>query len=217
VLYVLCVCACITTTKWLTHTHNQSQTTSTKSKTKTKKTGYPSPYAPPLAKLASADAFARSPLRDAGAPEARVPASFLGLSVDLNDIEGVAHPDYIGLVRHLTEYDTGPMIFRVGAYAADRLDKPWPATVYKALSELHLKTGAKFIVGVNQHAEDPALTDEQVRRSAKLLPKGSIVAFAVGNEPDMYALAPKKGLPGALKLKDVDWMRCGGNFAAFSC
>jgi hypothetical protein len=39
-----------------------------------------------------------------------VPQSYLGLSLDLNDIEGVAHPDFIGFIRHLTQYDTGTMV-----------------------------------------------------------------------------------------------------------
>jgi len=103
----------------------------------------------------------------------------------LNDIEGVAHPDYINLVKHLAESDTGPLLVRVGAYSADRLIKPWPGTVYRALGALHNATGVKFIVGVNQHAEDPVLTQEQVKRSEKFMPAGSILAFAVGNEPDM--------------------------------
>lgn len=42
-----------------------------------------------------------------------------------------------------------------------------------------------YIIGVNQHAEDPEVTAGQVVRSEKLLPHNSIVSFAVGNEPDM--------------------------------
>ena len=67
--------------------------------------------------------------------------------------QGVAHPDYVGFIKRLTAFGTGPMLVRVGAYAADRLTKPWPATVYRALGALHNATGAKFIMGVNQHAE----------------------------------------------------------------
>lgn len=218
---------------------------------------------------------------EARAPLASVPDSFLGLSVDLNDIEGVAHPDFIGaagsprlsvaalfvaalpaqepslksaaargkggpqsgqgcplrpeqpwaaaaqlppgarkprraaaappavppegaaacgaapgrppkrtrthapagLVRHLTAHSTGPMIFRVGANTADRLVGAWPEAAYKALSQLHAATGAQFILGVNQHAEDPAVTKQQVEEAARKLPAASVVGFAPGNEP----------------------------------
>jgi hypothetical protein len=145
--------------------------------------GYASPTAAPLQKLAALKAL--TPITVTDKPGITAPQSLLGLSIDLNDIEGVAHPDYINLVKHLTEFETGPMLVRVGAYSADRLTKPWPGTVYKALGALHNATGVKFILGVNQHAEDPVLTKEQVRRSEKLLPAGSVVSFAVGNEPDM--------------------------------
>jgi hypothetical protein len=71
-------------------------------------------------------------------------------------------------------------IARVGAYSADRLEKPWPATVYRALAALHNATGMAFIIGVNQHAEDAELTREQVARTERLLPRGAVASFAVG-------------------------------------
>lgn len=66
--------------------------------------GYASPAAPELARLAAQRAL--TPVAASERALARVPPSFLGLSVDLNDIEGVAHPDYIGLIKHLTGFDT---------------------------------------------------------------------------------------------------------------
>jgi hypothetical protein len=168
--------------------------------------------------------------------------------LDVKDVEGVANPDYIELVKQLTSFQTGPLVgglkvvdaengacneggvgtsvtaimgrqslstssspaanvvtsvalaahlsapgslalgpqyMRVGAYSADRLVAPWNGTVYFALARLHRATGVKFIMGVNQHAEDEAVTQMQVKRSQQLLPPGSIVSFAVGNEPDM--------------------------------
>lgn len=96
---------------------------------------------------------------------------------------------------------------QVGAYSADRLIKPWPATVYKALTKLSSATGMKFIIGVNQHAEDPKITQEQVTRSERQLPAGSIVSFAVGNEPDMYSLQAKNGMPGSSLPKPANWLK----------
>lgn len=45
--------------------------------------------------------------------------------------------------------------------------------------------GAKFILGVNLHSEDPKLTKAQVKRILEVLPRESIMSIAVGNEPDM--------------------------------
>ncbi|KAI8471732.1 MAG: hypothetical protein J3K34DRAFT_458144 [Monoraphidium minutum] len=166
-------------------------------------------YADPSARELKALQGARGSYTQAAASEkplVSVPPSFLGLSVDLVDIEGVAHPDFIGFIKHLTEFDTGPMLIRVGAYSADRLVKPWPGSVYKALATLHKATRAQFIMGVNQNAEDAELTAGQVERSEDLMPPGSVVSYAVGNEPDMYSLKPKKNLPGSLNLKPDDWL-----------
>jgi hypothetical protein len=71
--------------------------------------GYDSLSSPVLQRLAAAGAFASLALDDKPASAIAVPKSFLGLSLDLNDIEGVAHPEYIKLVKKLTSYDTGPM------------------------------------------------------------------------------------------------------------
>ncbi|KAI8465097.1 MAG: hypothetical protein J3K34DRAFT_95524 [Monoraphidium minutum] len=168
---------------------------------------YASPQDTALKALAAQQALTKVGAPDSPKGSVSIPASYLGLSVDLGDIEGVASRDYITLIKLLTSYDTGPMYFRVGAYSADRLIKPWPASVYKALTTLHTATGVKFIMGANQHAEDPSVTDAQVQRSLKLLPAGSIVAFGVGNEPDMYALAPSDGLPGSTLPKSKNWLR----------
>ncbi|KIY97001.1 hypothetical protein MNEG_10962 [Monoraphidium neglectum] len=165
---------------------------------------YPTPDDPVLKKLAGQSAYVTISTNEK--PLVKVPQSFLGLSLDLNDIEGIAHPDFIGIIKHLTEFNTGPMYMRVGAESADRLVKPWPATVYKALADLNKATGMQYIVGTNQHAEDASLTASQVTRSLKLLPQGSIVSFAVGNEPDMYSLPPRAGLPGISLPKPNNWL-----------
>ena len=70
--------------------------------------GYTNPTAPELAKLASQKALVALPVPNQ--PLFSIPQSFLGLSVDLNDIEGVAHPDYVALIKRLTAYETGPMV-----------------------------------------------------------------------------------------------------------
>ena len=68
--------------------------------------------------------------------------SFLGLSYDLDDITGVAQPDFIDLIRRLQSYDTGPMVLRIGASTADRLRSVWPDDILNALASLTQQTGA---------------------------------------------------------------------------
>jgi hypothetical protein len=59
--------------------------------------GYVNPADPELGKLAGYNAFTRAWVTETTA--ASVPDSFLGLSIDLTDIEGLAHDDYIGAPR----------------------------------------------------------------------------------------------------------------------
>ncbi|KAI8465098.1 MAG: hypothetical protein J3K34DRAFT_438150 [Monoraphidium minutum] len=168
---------------------------------------YDSRDAPTLAALAADDSLTRiSPASSSAAAPVPVPPSFFGLSLDLNEVEGVAADDYIELVKGLAAHDNGPMIMRVGAYQADRMVTPWNVSVYFALNKLHRATGTKFIVGVNQHAEDVAVTQAQVRRNEQLLPKGSVLSYSVGNEPDMYSLQAANGLPGSDLPKPANWL-----------
>jgi hypothetical protein len=84
-------------------------------------------------------------------------------------------------------FDTGPLLLRAGAYSADRLTTNWADSAYQALSRLHRATGVQFLVGVNQHAENPEITKMQISKAREALPWGSIVGFTVGNEPGAAA------------------------------
>jgi hypothetical protein len=79
------------------------------------------------------------------------------------------------------------MYLRAGAYSADRLTTNWADSAYHALSRLHRATGVQFLVGVNQHAENPEITKMQISKAREALPVGSIIGFAVGNEPGAAA------------------------------
>jgi hypothetical protein len=46
----------------------------------------------------------------------------------------------------------------------------------------------------------------QVTRTLKLLPPGSVQSFAVGNEPDMYTLSARDGLPAVDQPKTGNWL-----------
>ena len=113
------------------------------------------------------------------------PRSFLGLSFDLEEIEGLQQRDYIELIKRLASYDAGTVPLRVGAAAADRRTAPWPQSTIEALNVVHKWAGSKLLLGVNMNSEDPAITKSQVDRLKEKLLPGSIETFIVGNEPDM--------------------------------
>ena len=148
---------------------------------------YDSPSYPAFRALAAAGTLAAARL-DAAAPGAAVPASFVGLSFDLTSVDAAASDGAAALAARLAAFDTGPLPLRVGAYAADRMRAPWPDSTFDALSRLRRALsgagagGTQFIIGVNQHAEDAAVTAAQVERARRALPEGSVAAFAVGNE-----------------------------------
>ena len=56
---------------------------------------------------------------------------------------------------------------------------------HPALAPARLPTGVKYILTANLHAEDPAVAKAQIDRMRSKLPSWSIVAFGIGNEPDM--------------------------------
>lgn len=73
--------------------------------------GYDNLTADPLLALSEANALAAIAADDAalGVP---VPDSFVGLSLDLSDVEGIATQDYVEFVKQLSSYDNGPLVRR---------------------------------------------------------------------------------------------------------
>lgn len=132
--------------------------------------------------------------------------SFLGMSYEMDDVPGIANPDYLTLLKRLNRYDTGPLILRIGAAAADRMTGVWSSQVLDALNKVYKATGAKFILGVNLHSENAEITKAQVQHITRSINTDAIEAFAVGSEPDMYALKPKGKMPGAINPKAESWL-----------
>jgi hypothetical protein len=65
------------------------------------------------------------------------------MSYDLDNIKGIAAPDYISLLNQLTDgRDTGPIVLRVGASKSDRLKTVWDTDVIEAMKTVNQKTGA---------------------------------------------------------------------------
>jgi hypothetical protein len=77
------------------------------------------------------------------------------------------------------------MVLRVGVVMADRMTGVWPDATLSTLRKIHAATGCKFIFGVNFYSEDARVTAAQVKRIQEAIPASAIIAFAVGNEPNM--------------------------------
>jgi hypothetical protein len=64
------------------------------------------------------------------------------MSFDLEDVPGLASPDYITLLKRLAAFNTGPLALRIGGISADRLKTVWSDDILNALVKVHQATGA---------------------------------------------------------------------------
>jgi hypothetical protein len=143
-----------------------------------------------------------------GRPEGRpVPAGFLGFSIEFQAIRSYTgkdpqriNPVFIQLIRNLSS-GQAPVI-RIGGDSTDaswapapgihpppqvtyKLTPSWYATTAAAIHML----GAKLTIGVNLGADQPALAAAEARRDVRAF-KGSLQAFEIGNEPNVYNKIP---------------------------
>lgn len=99
------------------------------------------------------------------------------------------------------------MTMRVGAYSADRLTKPWPATVYKALAALHEETGARAAAAPARGSVSRVHARMRVQRTSpgRRLTPGSvaaprhllkmITALVLGHQESPHAVTHTQPLP----------------------
>ena len=139
---------------------------------------------------------------DAGHPGATVPASFLGLAFEYDDIlrytGGAPDPRVVQLVGALQVAGAGPPVIRVGGNSTDEswwnpdhgpappgisydVDLPWLQGVAGTASAL----GARLVLGVNLGLDDPGAAATWAVAARADLGSG-IGAFEIGNEPDLY-------------------------------
>ncbi|HTL98946.1 MAG TPA: hypothetical protein VL181_09090, partial [Holophagaceae bacterium] len=121
-----------------------------------------------------------------------VSPSFLGLSHEwgeAQDMMGQApaplNPAYVQLLRNLDAYGNGPLVLRIGGNSTDRTGEPTPGVV-DPFAAVRGATGAEFILGLNFGADDPQLTADQAAAYRAAMPAGSVIAWELGNEPDLY-------------------------------
>jgi hypothetical protein len=127
----------------------------------------------------------------------RVPRSFLGISTEYYTIPVLAaHLTPLKRVFSLLTQN-GPVVLRIGGDSADvavppsfqaaptwavELTRSWLAQTSAIVKALHVK----LILDLNTVTATPAAVATWVRVAEHSLPRGSIVGFEIGNEPDIY-------------------------------
>ena len=138
-------------------------------------------------------------------PGAPVPRSFAGLSMEWRSV-----PDYIGtggfvnpifatLVQTLSRAGNGPPTLRFGGESTDHtwwnpVGAPPPPGITNDITPpwlAHLAAWVRtaktpLVLGLNMGMKDPAQAAAMAAAARSSLPPGSIRAFELGNEPDLY-------------------------------
>ena len=130
-----------------------------------------------------------------------IPRSFLGLSTEYWSLPSYeSHMTVFARVLSLLHAPGGgPLLIRVGGNSADhtfwepavRSMPRWmfqltPAWL-RAARLLVAHTGAHVILDLNLITDRPAIAMDWARAAEAELPRGSIVGFEIGNEPDIYS------------------------------
>jgi hypothetical protein len=136
-----------------------------------------------------------------GARPIAVPRGYFGLSTEYWTLPFFA--------RHLTELErvlsllhvrgSGPFVLRVGGDSADHtfwiararrlpawafhLTPAWTGLAARLVRRLHLR----LIIDLNLITDTPATAARWARAAVHRLPRGSVVGFEIGNEPDIYS------------------------------
>jgi hypothetical protein len=154
----------------------------------------PAPSRPSLGRTVPIDARV---IQGAGSP-VTVPSSFLGVSTEYWTIPVWARQ--VGLLRRVLAMlsQNGPIRLRIGGDSADRamwaptkelpewafeLTPAWLRQTSKIVDETHVK----LILDLNLVTSTPALAALWAKTAIASLPPGSVTAFEIGNEPDIYA------------------------------
>jgi hypothetical protein len=130
----------------------------------------------------------------------RVPPSFLGVSAEYQAVPiwGSHDPALYRVLSLLRPREGGPLLMRVGGDSADRAlwnpdrrDNPaWSVPLtprwLHSTSALVRRTGARLMLDLNLVTGTPEDAAAWARAAESGLPRGSIAAFEIGNEPDIY-------------------------------
>ena len=133
-------------------------------------------------------------------PGRAVPAQSAGLSVEWDAVTAYRTPAFPRLLRRLARESGSPVHLRIGGNSSDQSwwnpdGEPRPRTVLfditpRTLDDLAWivqRSGARVTLGVNLALNDPARAVAFARAAQRRLPRGSLAALEIGNEPDLYA------------------------------
>ncbi len=156
-----------------------------------------------------------------------VPTSFLGLSVNVEEMEAFTQqPAFPQFIKLITPSGDGPFVFRVGGTYADTaywngetsqimpqylappadrvtIDNPW----LQSLAGLLKATGSQAVLNVNAANHDPQMAVNLVEAAERVftensLAPGTLSAVAIGNEPNLYP----QGYDGITRTS-ASWVR----------
>ena len=121
------------------------------------------------------------------------------------------------------------MWIRIGGNSTDTggsCGTPTGIQSVQAMNEFARATGAKFSFGVNMVSHDLAASKAQAAAYCAGMPSGSIAAFEIGNEPDLYTTAGwtantysgelSQYLAGVLSAQSCTSNLMGPSFASFN-
>jgi len=135
---------------------------------------------------------------DPSKPGNAVPPGFLGFSHEWGQAQLLMGNPLIGvndiyrqLLSNLMAYGGGPLSIRIGGKTTDKTLEPAYGVV-RSFAQLYQDfekqgQGLNFILGVNLGAYNIYRATNQVRAYVGGMPKGSIQAIEIGNEPDAYS------------------------------
>jgi hypothetical protein len=160
-------------------------------------------------------------------PGRTIPPSFLGLSLEYRTVPiftgtpaNGSNTVFNQLLANLTDNGGGPISLRIGGNSEDEswwnpIGAMQPAGVsydvtpdwMAGLAASAAQTGSPLILGLNLGQGDPQVVVDLAQASLAALPDGSIAAFEIGNEPDLYAThaIPSAGSGGPKLVRSGDW------------
>jgi len=139
-----------------------------------------------------------------------VPHSFLGFSMNVEEMEDFTNPPednaFTSIINNvLNTNGNGPFVLRLGGTYVDSSywagDESLVLPMYQAnpafsvflnqawmdsLANVVQQTGSKVILNVNAEAHSPQMASDFILDAEQTLPAGSLIAVAIGNEPDDY-------------------------------
>jgi hypothetical protein len=129
-----------------------------------------------------------------------LPRSYLGLSIEYWGLPRYeSHPHAFARVLSLLRVaGNGPLILRIGGDSADRtywdpraqrlrsrffaLTPGWLTETARLVRRLRVR----LILDLNVVADSPPMAARWARAALNALPRGSVLGFEIGNEPDLY-------------------------------